>query len=35
VLGVEAALYSILTYVAGAKTLDYVIHGIDAFNAIT
>jgi len=35
VLGVEAALYSILTYVAAARTLDFVIHGIDAFHAIT
>src|SRR5215212_5048838 len=26
-LGVEAALYSILTYLAAAKTLDFVIHG--------
>ena len=35
VLGVEAALYSILTYVAAARTLDFVIHGIDAFHAMT
>ena len=35
VLGVQAALYSILTYIAAAKTLDFVIHGIDAFNAMT
>jgi len=34
-LGVEAALYSILTYVAAARTLDFVIHGIDAFHAMT
>ena len=34
-LGVEAALYSILTYIAAARTLDFVIHGIDAFHAIT
>jgi uncharacterized membrane-anchored protein YitT (DUF2179 family) len=34
-LGVEAALYSILTYVAAARTLDFVIHGIDAFHAVT
>jgi uncharacterized membrane-anchored protein YitT (DUF2179 family) len=32
---IEAALYSILTYVAAARTLDFVIHGIDAFHAIT
>jgi uncharacterized membrane-anchored protein YitT (DUF2179 family) len=35
VLGVDAALYSILTYVAAARTLDFVIHGIDEFTAIT
>jgi uncharacterized membrane-anchored protein YitT (DUF2179 family) len=35
VLGVDAALYSILTYVAAAQTLDFVIHGIDEYTAIT
>jgi uncharacterized membrane-anchored protein YitT (DUF2179 family) len=35
VLGVNAALYSILTYVAAARTLDFVIHGIDEFTAMT
>jgi uncharacterized membrane-anchored protein YitT (DUF2179 family) len=35
VLGVTAALYSILTYMAAARTLDFVIHGIDEFTAIT
>jgi uncharacterized membrane-anchored protein YitT (DUF2179 family) len=35
VLGVNAALYSILTYVAAARTLDFLIHGIDEFTAIT
>jgi len=35
VLGVEAALYSILTYVAAARTLDFIIHGIDEYTAIT
>jgi uncharacterized membrane-anchored protein YitT (DUF2179 family) len=34
-LGVEPALYSILTYVAAARTLDFVIHGIDEYTAIT
>jgi uncharacterized membrane-anchored protein YitT (DUF2179 family) len=34
-LGVEAALYSILTYVTAAKTLDFVIHGIEEYTAIT
>lgn len=35
VLGVEEALYSILTYVAAARTLDFVLHGIDEYTAIT
>jgi len=35
ILGVEAALYSILTYITAARTLDFVIHGIDAFTAMT
>jgi uncharacterized membrane-anchored protein YitT (DUF2179 family) len=34
-LGVEPALYSILTYLAAARTLDFVIHGIDEYTAIT
>jgi uncharacterized membrane-anchored protein YitT (DUF2179 family) len=35
VLGIEQALYSILTYVAAARTLDFVIHGIEEYTAIT
>jgi uncharacterized membrane-anchored protein YitT (DUF2179 family) len=35
VLGVDAALYSILTYVAAARTLDFVLYGIDEYTAIT
>ena len=35
VLGVEQALYSILTYVAAAKTLDFVLYGIDEYMAMT
>ena len=35
VLGVDAVLYSLLTYVAATKTLDFVLHGIDEFTAIT
>jgi uncharacterized membrane-anchored protein YitT (DUF2179 family) len=35
VLGVDAALYSILTYAAASKTLDFVIHGVDEYTAIT
>ncbi|MFN7967421.1 MAG: YitT family protein [Acidobacteriota bacterium] len=34
-LGVNAALYSILTYVAAAKTLDFVFYGFDEYTAIT
>ncbi len=35
VLGVEAALYSILTYLTAARTLDFVIHGIEEYTAMT
>lgn len=35
VLGVERALYSILTYLAAARTLDFVIYGIEEYTAIT
>ena len=35
VLGVEPALYSILTYIAAARTLDFILHGIEEFTAIT
>jgi len=34
-LGVNAALYSILTYLAAARTLDFVLHGIDEYTAVT
>ena len=34
-LGVNKALYSILTYVAAARTLDFVLYGIDEYTAIT
>ena len=35
VLGVEKALYSILTYVTAARTLDFLIYGLEQFTAIT
>ncbi len=35
VLGVEPALYSILTYVSASKTLDFLLHGIEEYTAIT
>ena len=34
-LGIEPALYSILTYVAAARTLDFVIYGLEEYTAIT
>ena len=33
-LGVEAAMYSILTYFAASKTIDFLIHGIEEYTAI-
>ena len=35
VLGVNEALYSILTYVAATQTLDFVLYGIDQYTAMT
>ena len=35
VLGVEPSLYSILTYFAASRTLDFLIHGIEEYTAIT
>jgi uncharacterized membrane-anchored protein YitT (DUF2179 family) len=35
VLGVETALYSILTYISAARTLDFIIHGIEEYVGIT
>ncbi len=34
-LGVEAALYSIVTYLAAARTVDFVVHGIEEYTAMT
>jgi len=33
-LGVESALYSILTYGAASRTLDFVVHGIEEYTAV-
>jgi len=33
-LGVEPALYSTLTYFAASKTVDFLLHGIDEYNAV-
>jgi len=35
ILGVEAALYSILTYITAARTLDFVIYGLEQYTSIT
>lgn len=34
-LGVEPALYSILTYITAARTLNFVVYGLEEFTAIT
>jgi uncharacterized membrane-anchored protein YitT (DUF2179 family) len=34
-LNIEVALYSILTYVAAAKTADFILYGIEEYTAIT
>jgi uncharacterized membrane-anchored protein YitT (DUF2179 family) len=34
-LGVDSSLYSILTYIAASKTLDFLLHGIEEYTAIT
>lgn len=34
-LGVESALYSILTFLSAARTLDFVIYGLEEFTAVT
>lgn len=33
--GIETALYSILTYFAASKTIDYVVEGIEAYTGVT
>lgn len=34
-LGVESAMYSILTYVAASRTIDFLLHGVEEYRAIT
>ena len=34
-LGIETSLYSILTFVSASKTLDFILHGIEEYTAIT
>jgi uncharacterized membrane-anchored protein YitT (DUF2179 family) len=33
-LGIEPALYSILTYFAASKTIDFLLHGLEEYNGI-
>jgi len=33
--GIETALYSVLTYLAATKTIDYVVEGIEAYTGVT
>ncbi len=33
-LGIETALYSMLTYFAASKTIDFLIHGIEEYNGV-
>lgn len=33
-LGIESALYSILTYFAASKTVDFLLHGIEQYTAV-
>lgn len=33
-LGVEPALYSVMTYLAAFRTIDYLLHGIEAYNGV-
>jgi uncharacterized membrane-anchored protein YitT (DUF2179 family) len=35
ILGVESALYSILTYVSASKTVDFILNGIEQYTSIT
>jgi uncharacterized membrane-anchored protein YitT (DUF2179 family) len=34
-LGVEPALYSLLTYLAASRTVDFVVHGIEEYTGVT
>lgn len=33
-LGIEAALYSMITYFAASRTVDFIIHGIEEYNGV-
>lgn len=34
-LGIEPAMYSILTYVAASRTIQFLIHGVEEYTAVT
>jgi uncharacterized membrane-anchored protein YitT (DUF2179 family) len=34
-LGIEPALYSILTYLAAGKTIDYIVEGVEEYTGVT
>jgi uncharacterized membrane-anchored protein YitT (DUF2179 family) len=34
-MGIESALYSILTYIAASKTIDFLINGIEEYTGVT
>lgn len=34
ILGIETALYSILTYFSASKTIDYLIHGLEEYQGV-
>ena len=34
-LSIETALYSILTYLAASKTVDFIVEGIEEYNGVT
>lgn len=35
VLGLERAMYSILTYLAAGRTVDFIIHGVEEYTGVT
>jgi uncharacterized membrane-anchored protein YitT (DUF2179 family) len=35
ILGIEPALYSILTYLAASKTIDYIVEGVEEYTGVT
>lgn len=34
IVGPESAMYSVVTYFAASKTIDFIIHGIEAYNGV-